>query len=65
MMNRLTGMLCLAVAAVLLSGCYEAASDKPLMYKKGEYIGKKDEELSSEARNKLRSRMSIQGSGSL
>jgi Fe-S-cluster-containing dehydrogenase component len=48
-----------------LSGCYEAASDKPLMYKKGEYIGKKDEELSSEARDKLRSRMSIQGSGSL
>jgi hypothetical protein len=42
MMNRLTGMLCPG-AGVLLSGCYEAAVRRPLMYKKGEYIGKQDE----------------------
>ena len=65
MMNRVTGMHCLAVAGVLLSGCYEAAAERPLMYKKGEYIGQQDEQLSDEAREKLRSRMSIQGAGSL
>ena len=65
-MNRkLTCLMALFVAAGLLAGCNEAETGRPLTYEKGVYKGKQDEALTSEAREQLRQRMSIQAGGGI
>ena len=65
MHRKLTGLMALFVAAGLLAGCNEAETGRPLTYEKGVYKGKQDEALTSEAREQLRQRMSIQAGGGI
>ena len=53
-------LLCAVLAVTTLSACRESEQGRVLSYKKGEYLGKPDTELSKEQLNALSGRVSNQ-----
>jgi len=53
----------LVVAAVALSACKEQEQGRPLLYKKGVYLGSKAKPLTSEQVSRIQARTALQGAG--
>ncbi|MBO6562179.1 MAG: hypothetical protein JJ959_16665 [Nisaea sp.] len=54
------GLALAALVMVLLAGCRESEQDRVLLYKKGTYLGAKDQSLSEEALTEIRERGRLQ-----
>ncbi|WP_193184574.1 hypothetical protein [Nisaea sediminum] len=50
------GLALAALVMVLLAGCRESEQDRVLLYKKGTYLGAKDQSLSDETLTEIRDR---------
>lgn len=57
-------IMLMLLAMPLLSACRDGDDGRVLLYDKGKYLGKEDAELDTEAVRALKSRTTLQGTGS-
>lgn len=54
--NWIRGAALAVLVLALLGGCRETEQDRVLLYKKGTYLGKSDQQLSDETLSEIRNR---------